>query len=207
MTSAALIVPAFANAYETGYSHGWATGCRDWTGDSEELKGGALQKEGLDSFNFYVQNGKLPTSARDQYLEGFISGYPIGYKDQCRGSATRIPRESSSNAESTSTTEAEVRSLDGEKYPQTRTGLITEEEAAAMSYAQLRYAINEIYARHGADFPNQRAIANRFRQFEWYHPRIGASISEIENEFSEIERANVKLLARYRDQRRASGER
>ena len=85
--------------------------------------------------------------------------------------------------------------------------LITEEEAAAMSYAHLRHAINEIYARHGADFSNQPAIANRFRQFEWYHPRIGVPMSEIENEFSETERANVLMLAKYRDQRKASGER
>ena len=102
---------------------------------------------------------------------------------------------------------SEERIYTGEKYPQTRTRLITEEEAAAMSFAELRYAINEIYARHGADFPNQRAIARRFRQFEWYHPRMGVQPSEIENEFTDTERDNVKLLAGYRDQRRASGER
>ena len=95
---------------------------------------------------------------------------------------------------------------DGERFPYTRTRLITEQEAAAMSYADLRYAINEMYARHGADFPGQRAIANWFRQFEWYHPRTGVPTSEIENEFSETERANVLVLAKYRDQRRASGE-
>jgi len=95
----------------------------------------------------------------------------------------------------------------GERYPQTRTKLITEQETAAMSYAQLRYAINEIYARHGFDFSRQPAIANRFRPFEWYHPKEGVLMTEIENEFSETERANVKVLARYRDQRWASGER
>ena len=95
---------------------------------------------------------------------------------------------------------------DGERFPYTRTRLITQQEAAAMSYADLRYAINEMYARHGADFPGQRAIANWFRQFEWYHPRTGVPTSEIENEFSETERANVLVLAKYRDQRRASGE-
>jgi hypothetical protein len=95
----------------------------------------------------------------------------------------------------------------GERYPQTRTGPITEEDAVAMSYAELRYAINEVYARHGADFPTQRAIAKRFRQFEWYHPKEGVPMSEIENEFSETERANVKVLARYREQKWASGER
>jgi nitrate reductase NapE component len=96
---------------------------------------------------------------------------------------------------------------DGERFPYTRTRLITEQEAAAMSYTDLRYAINEMYARHGADFSSQRAIAHLFRQFEWYRPRTGVPTSEIENEFSETERANVLVLAKYRDQRRANGER
>jgi hypothetical protein len=108
--------------------------------------------------------------------------------------------EADQHVEASPTPSLPIATPDGER-------LITEEEAAAMSYAGLRYAINEIYARHGADFPNQQAIANRFRQFEWYHPRIGVPTSEIENEFSETERANVLMLAKYRDQRKANGER
>jgi uncharacterized protein YecT (DUF1311 family) len=90
----------------------------------------------------------------------------------------------------------------GEKYPQTRTRLITEEEAAAMIYAQLRYAVNEVYARHGANFGGLTAIQNQFRKFTWYQPRNGVSVAGIESEFSDIERANVKMLAKYRDRKR-----
>jgi hypothetical protein len=96
----------------------------------------------------------------------------------------------------------------GESYPQTRTRVITEQEAAAMSYAQLRYAINEIYARHGADFPSQPAIANRFlKDLTGYRPRKGVSMDDIEKEFSAIEYANEQVLAKYKAQRSASGER
>jgi hypothetical protein len=96
--------------------------------------------------------------------------------------------------------------LNGERFPQTRTRMMTDQEAAAMSYAELRYAINEIYARHGADFPTQRAIADRFRQFDWYHPRTGVPMNEIENEFSAIECANVLVLANYKKRMSVSGE-
>jgi hypothetical protein len=47
----------------------------------------------------------------------------------------------------------------------------------------------------------------RFQQFERYHPKEGVRMTEIENEFSETERANEKVLGRYRDQRLARGER
>ena len=87
----------------------------------------------------------------------------------------------------------------GERYPETRNRLLGDEEAARMSYAQLRYAINEVYARYGAEFPTQPEIDNRFRQFDWYRPRRGVPLTQIENEFTYTERTNVELLAKYRD--------
>jgi hypothetical protein len=45
-------------------------------------------------------------------------------------------------------------SFDGERYPQTRLQLLTTDDLKSMSNAQLRYAINEVYARYGASFPN-----------------------------------------------------
>ncbi len=137
-------------------------------------------------------------------------------QEQADAEAARSNRQEPLNAtiaepdkyvEASPTPTLPIATSDGERFPYTRSRLITEQEAAAMSYADLRYAINEMYARHGADFAGQRAIANLFRQFEWYHPRTGVPMSEIENEFSETERANVLALAKYRDQRRASGER
>lgn len=87
----------------------------------------------------------------------------------------------------------------GERYPEVRNRLLGDEEAARMSYAELRYAINEVYARYGAEFATQPEIQNRFRQFAWYRPRRGVSLTQIETEFTFTERTNVELLARYRD--------
>ena len=92
----------------------------------------------------------------------------------------------------------ELRSLPGEKFPETRTRLLTENEAGEMSYAKLRYAINEMYARYGADFANRPELRRQFEKFSWYRPQSGLSWDEIEVKFSEIERANQELLAKHR---------
>ena len=55
--------------------------------------------------------------------------------------------------------------LKGEKFSQTRTRVISDEEAGGMSFAKLRYAINEIYARHGADFASKPELRSQFDQF------------------------------------------
>lgn len=99
----------------------------------------------------------------------------------------------------TSTGEADVPSYVGEHYPQTRTRLISDEEAGSMSYAKLRYAINEVYARHGAEFATKPELRQQFSRYGWYTPRDGASFEEIEQDLSSIERANIETLAKYRN--------
>ena len=95
----------------------------------------------------------------------------------------------------------------GERYPQTRTRPITEEEATTMNYAELRYAINEMYARHGADF-SKAAITRRFlKDLAGYRPRIGVSLDDIEKEFNQFEYANGQVLAKHKNDRWARGER
>ena len=89
--------------------------------------------------------------------------------------------------------------LNGEKFSQTRTRVITDEEASGMSFAKLRYAINEVYARHGADFDSKPELRNQFNQFDWYRPRTGVSIDAIEEDLSSVERGNIETLAKYRD--------
>jgi hypothetical protein len=89
-----------------------------------------------------------------------------------------------------------------ERYPQTRLRLLTETEIGDLNYAELRYAINEIYARHGAPFLSEPEIEKQFRGFEWYHPDRDLKLSQIEASFSAIEKKNVDILARLRDQKR-----
>ena len=67
--------------------------------------------------------------------------------------------------------------------------------------AQLRYAINEMFARRGASFP-QRDLSNHFIKFGWYRPRPGLTFDQIEAEFSNIEKANLESLAAVRETRK-----
>jgi hypothetical protein len=91
--------------------------------------------------------------------------------------------------------------LQGEAFPETRRKLLPEAAVRSWTAEQLRDAINEMFARHGADFP-KAAIKQRFSPLAWYRPRPGLEFDEIEAEFSEIEKVNLKLLGAERDRRR-----
>ncbi|MCW1921190.1 YARHG domain-containing protein [Luteolibacter arcticus] len=93
----------------------------------------------------------------------------------------------------------------GEKYPQTRQRLLTSAELKQWTNGAIRYAINEMFARHGATFAKEE-IAGVFRAFAWYRPRAEIRFDIIEKDhFSDIERANLKELARARDLTAESG--
>jgi hypothetical protein len=93
-------------------------------------------------------------------------------------------------------------SYPGERYPQTRQRLLTMADVSSLSSAQLRYAINEMYARHGATFPSQPPIEAQFRKFSWYHPNQMLTFEQIEDSFSQIERDNLALLGQVRGMKR-----
>jgi hypothetical protein len=91
----------------------------------------------------------------------------------------------------------------GERYPQTRERFLTEADVANLDYAELRYAINEMYARYGAPFLSEPDFEKQFRKFAWYHPIHDLKPEQIEASFfSAIEKKNVDILARFRDQKR-----
>ena len=86
----------------------------------------------------------------------------------------------------------------GERYPETRLRLIEPAYTEKLSTGELRYAINEMYARHGAVFP-QKEISAVFQTKEWYRPRPDLSFDQIEERaFSDIERLNIKTLGEAR---------
>jgi CHAT domain-containing protein len=90
-------------------------------------------------------------------------------------------------------------SLEGEKYPETRLRSLSAADIGHLTYGQVRYAINEMFARHGAVF-NSSEIQAVFERFSWYQPRAGWSFEEIEAQlFSSAERENLKVLGSHRD--------
>lgn len=97
--------------------------------------------------------------------------------------------------------------FNGERFPVTRLRLLGEEELSNWSSSNVRYAINEMYARRGYDFGDNQEVKRQFTKFSWYKPRANLSMNEIDNEFSDVEQQNVKLLGKFRDLGKAAGRR
>ena len=77
------------------------------------------------------------------------------------------------------------------------------DDVQGMSIEQMRYAINEVYARYGATFPNVPDIQRQFQKFEWYHPKPGLTFEEVDRLMSNTERQNVEFLAQCRELKRS----
>ena len=100
---------------------------------------------------------------------------------------------------------ATVASMPGERFPQTRTGFLHDSDINGWSYSGVRYALNEIYARHGYSF-KAAPILHQFQKFSWYQPVAGRSQPQIEAQFTPTERANQLLLAHRRDALQRAGQ-
>ena len=85
----------------------------------------------------------------------------------------------------------------GEKYPETRNQRIDVLQFLSLTKEELSYAINEMFARHGADFP-KADVRDTYKSFSWYHPRPGISFDQIESEFNADEKANLIALSQLR---------
>jgi hypothetical protein len=85
------------------------------------------------------------------------------------------------------------------RFPGTQYNLLTDTDLRKMTAEDLRYAINEMYARHGAWFNNAEVRAN-FIGASWYRPKKGLSFDEIEKEFSSTELNNLHILSTRRQQ-------
>ena len=92
----------------------------------------------------------------------------------------------------------------GEHFPQTRTAVLTDTDIATWKYAGVRYAVNEIYARHGFAF-KKKPIASEFGKKSWYRPDPRKSQPEVERGLSDIERSNLRLPSQRRDRLKAQG--
>ncbi len=91
--------------------------------------------------------------------------------------------------------------LDGERFSATRMEDLGEDYASNLSDADLRYAINEMYARYGLTF-HDKSLQSRFETTTWYHPNDKWTIGQVKAAFSKRERDNLDALVSERDSRR-----
>lgn len=133
----------------------------------------------------WVAPGSPPEPQRKENTreDAGTPGGGIGETDKVGGGAQRLPAVA----------------MPGEKYPESRLRLLTVAEVGELSMDSIRYAINEMFARHGGTF-GKAEIRQVFEQFSWYRPRPDVDFDHIEQtELNEIERANLKMLATARD--------
>ncbi len=173
-----------------------------------------------DSQRVTLSVAPIPSKDDSALPEPWTCVYDVAAKqieppaDTAEAPASGPPDESSAapfeeNAtDDTQTAEAgdESADLEGEQFPATREQEITTEDANDLELSDIRYAINEMLARHGATFKDSKT-RKTFEEFSWYQPRPDVSSEEIENEFSEIEKHNIAVLRRVRDARVAAARR
>jgi hypothetical protein len=77
-------------------------------------------------------------------------------------------------------------------YPQTSLKVLTLEDLQGLSRERLRWMRNEVFARHGYRFKDNKLRA-AFSKKSWYEPRVDSQ-EEVMTELSEVERKNVELI-------------
>lgn len=103
-------------------------------------------------------------------------------------------------AASTPTRVVSDKPLDGERFPQTRMYDMDASEVSQMGDDDLRYAINEMYARYGMTFKSKKYQDN-FNGLTWYHPVERWTPEQIEKVFTATERKNLAVLISERTRR------
>jgi hypothetical protein len=125
-----------------------------------------------------------------------------GAADEITGS-TASDQSAANNNETADTTAATTSDeangdLEGERFPATRQQEITVANANELELSDVKYAIFEMFARHGAEMQDAK-MKQVFSQMSWYKPKPGFSFDDAEIDFSPIEKHNVAVLRRVRE--------
>ena len=95
--------------------------------------------------------------------------------------------------------EDEVIGDEGIIFPNSSDELIQKSDIEAFSDEELRYAINELYAKHGYIFKDDQLRAY-YEKYDWYAPSVKPDDFSM-NLFSDIEKENIEAMQKERDSR------
>lgn len=104
----------------------------------------------------------------------------------------------SGNAQSADSTQ--TTSGDGQIFPDSSDTVLDTADIEALSDTDLRYAINELYARHGYIFKDSTLKAY-YEQFSWYNGTVSAD-DFTSDMFNSVELKNIKALQKERKSRK-----
>jgi YARHG domain len=170
-----------------------------------------------DSRKLDVSVAYLPTRDNPDVPEPWSCTYDVASKQVEPAPDQPAPTEVADNSaneqtsdqsdavgeQNSETANTEDNEFAGERFPATRLDELTVPDVNESSLSDITYAINEMFARHGVEFKD-RKVTKQFAQFSWYKPRPGLSFDDIETEFSDLEKQNLKVLGRCRDAKLAA---
>ena len=214
-----------AKARLAGASEAARTGFGEWTSaqnDSRDKKRAAsvvindwLRTEATSYPNFAPKRDltRLLIARKAGYLGATSSASPDANEGSSavegneKPSSRVVPVDGSSPAKKPSvpTRVHALKPLDGERFPGTRTDDLAEDYANSLSDDDLRYAVNEMYARYGMTFKD-KTLQAQFEATTWYRPNEAWTMAQIERAFSPREHANLDLLVAQRQSRKSGGE-
>jgi hypothetical protein len=177
-----------------------------WENDSRKLDVSVV-------FLSTPQNADVPEPWRCTYNVASNQVEPAPDQPASTGVADKSSNEQTSeqsgevaeNVQNPETANTEDNEFPGERFPATRLDELTVPDVNESSLSEITYAINEMFARHGAEF-KEKKVTKQFEQFSWYNPRPRLGFDEIEPEFTDLEKQNLKVLGRCRDAKLASAK-
>ena len=148
-------------------------------------------------------NDEVVTYNMDNYdcVEKNFSGSSDGAAAESSEAASEESGDAAAETEAAEVeTSAATAGEDGQIFPDSSSQIIDAARIKALSDADLKYAINEIYARHGYIFKSDD-LKNYYKQFSWYHESVPAS-QFTTSMFNSTEHANVDAMQAERDSRK-----
>lgn len=145
---------------------------RDDTKTEDRLKA-AVEEETLEDSDTAAESGETDTASSDTVAQEPSSD-----------------TKSEPAAENQKSDQSVMDASDGYMFPDSDTEYITS-DLSKMSTAELQYAINEIYARHGLKF-SKKENKERFEKKKWYRAAVDDQESISLNTY---EKKNVDVLA------------
>jgi hypothetical protein len=194
-----------------------------WEGDSRKLDLSVAYLPAPDnpdvpepwSCSYDLASKQVEPTPDQPVAASAMANGPTGDQDDSQLGATQEqgPEQESAAADSSAINEQDANmdtaadaELPGEKFPATRLDELTVPDVNESSLSEITYAINEMYARHGADFKDKK-VAEQFSEFSWYKRRPGVTSADVEAEFTDLEKENLKVLQRCRDAKVAAARR
>ena len=144
----------------------------------------------------YVRGYQSLNALRTAVVTGNASDYSC--EEKIDENAAKTSASSGNTSQSGEDADADSGDAVTEIFPDSSTKLLTESDVEDLDKEDLRFAINEPYARHGYIFKDQ-GLQDHFDQFDWYD---GTESDDkiVYKEFNDIEKKNIELMQKKRDE-------